>query len=158
MNKEDVVVFTIFGEPQGKARPRVVRNRFTGNTVVYTTDKTKQYEAEVRNAFLRKAVSNTDGVKILTKPVFEISAVSVNITAYFGIPKSKSKKYRQMMLSGEIHPTKKPDCDNIAKIICDALNGYAYKDDAQIIKINVIKQYSDEAKVVVEISSWSDTK
>lgn len=148
------VIFTVYGEPQGKARPRVVRNRFTGNTVAYTTDKTKQYEADVRNAFLRKAVSNTDGVKILTKPVFEISAVSVNITAYFGIPKSKSKKQRQMMLSGEIAPVKKPDCDNIAKIICDALNGYAYKDDAQIVKINVIKKYSEEARVVVEISSW----
>ena len=34
------------------------------------------------------------------------------------------------MFKGEMLPTKKPDVDNIIKIILDSLNGLAYKDDA----------------------------
>lgn len=56
------------------------------------------------------------------------------------------------MLQGKILPTKKPDCDNIAKIICDALNGVAYDDDKQIVALKVTKIYSDEPRVIVWIS------
>ena len=42
--------------------------------------------------------------------------------------------------------------DNIGKIICDALNGIAYRDDAQIVDALVRKFYSDTPRVIVEIS------
>lgn len=48
----------------------------------------------------------------------------------------------------EIMPTKKPDCDNVAKMICDALNGLAYKDDAQIVNLNVLKAYTSDVPFV----------
>lgn len=51
-----------------------------------------------------------------------------------------------------IRPTKKPDMDNIIKIIADALNGIAYYDDSQIVDTAVRKFYSDEPRVVVKIS------
>ena len=46
---------------------------------------------------------------------------------------------------------KKPDCDNIAKIILDSLNGIAFKDDNQVSKLEVNKVYGTEDKVEVEI-------
>lgn len=55
------------------------------------------------------------------------------------------------MQDGYIRPTKKPDCDNIAKIICDALNGIAYYDDSQIVKIEVDKVYNETPGVDVVI-------
>ena len=55
------------------------------------------------------------------------------------------------MLSGEIKPTKKPDADNIVKIICDALNNIAYKDDTQVVDLQVKKIYGGTEKVIVEI-------
>ena len=55
------------------------------------------------------------------------------------------------MLANLILPTKKPDCDNIAKIVLDALNQIAYKDDSQVIELSVRKQYASEAKVSVHI-------
>ena len=55
------------------------------------------------------------------------------------------------MLSGIIKPTKKPDIDNIAKIICDGLNGVAYKDDSQIIYLAVIKRYAEKGCVRVKL-------
>jgi len=39
----------------------------------------------------------------------------------------------------------------VLKIIADALNGIAYKDDSQIVKADITKIYSDEPKVEVEI-------
>ena len=57
------------------------------------------------------------------------------VTAFFEPPKSISKKKRAEMLEGKIWPAKKPDSDNIAKVVLDALNGIAYHDDTQIIKL-----------------------
>ena len=50
-----------------------------------------------------------------------------------------------------IKPTKKPDADNIVKIICDALNGVAYKDDTQVVELDFKKVYGEFEKVIVEI-------
>ncbi len=79
----------------------------------------------------------------------------MEIYAYFSIPKNVSKKKREQMLSGDIRPTKKPDMDNIVKIIADALNRIAYKDDAQIVDTIVRKYYSDSphVKVFIEIAT-----
>ena len=56
------------------------------------------------------------------------------------------------MIDRLIRPTRKPDFDNIGKVICDALNGIAYRDDAQIVDALVRKFYSDIPRVIVEIS------
>ena len=52
--------------------------------------------------------------------------LDMRIKAYYRIPKSASKKKRAAMLAGEIRPTKKPDMDNVVKIIADSLNNLAY--------------------------------
>ena len=56
------------------------------------------------------------------------------------------------MIDRLIRPIRKPDWDNVGKIICDALNGIAYRDDAQIVDALVRKFYSDTPRVIVEIS------
>ena len=56
------------------------------------------------------------------------------------------------MITDEIKPTKKPDADNIAKAVCDALNGIAYKDDSQVVDLTVRKYYSKFPRVQVFIS------
>ena len=59
------------------------------------------------------------------------------------------------MISGALLPAKKPDLDNVAKIVCDALNGVAYKDDAQVVKLTVHKRYSERPEVAVEIEAYA---
>ena len=132
--------FRIPGKPQGKARHRLTR---TGHS--YTPQKTVDYENLVKECY-----------ELANGEWFAIEPLQMEITAYYGIPKSTSKKDRERMLSGELFPTKKPDADNIAKIICDALNKVAYKDDSQIIKLIVNKKYADEPKVIVEIEACYD--
>ena len=127
--------FTIFAEPTGKARPRVTAHG------TYTPKKTKDYEKLVQWEY-RKQGGRDYGEKQL----------QVEITANFQIPKSKPKNKRIEMLAGQVRPTKKPDCDNIAKAILDALNGIAYHDDSQVVTLAVEKWYvPDEPCVIVTI-------
>ena len=55
------------------------------------------------------------------------------------------------MLKGLIKPTKKPDLDNISKVICDAIShqGGIWHDDSQIASEMLSKYYSDKPRVEV---------
>ena len=68
--------------------------------------------------------------------------VTLRIVARFLPPQSTSKKKRLEMLEGKILPLKKPDMDNIVKVVADALNGVAYHDDTQIVLVQAKKVYS----------------
>lgn len=126
----------IEGEPIGKARPRVC------NGHAFTPQKTADYEELVKLCF--KTQNKAD--YCLT------GAVSVEIKAYFGVPKSDSKEVFDKKIVGKIKPTKKPDIDNVAKIILDALNGLAFADDKQVVELNVKKAYSLNPRVEVTVS------
>lgn len=131
------VKFTILGEPTGKQRPRVTRAG-----VAYTPKDTVQYENLVRVEYRRQCNDYRFP---------DDSPLDLRITAYYGIPKSASKKKRQQMADFQIRPLKKSDWDNIGKIIADSLNEVAYKDDVQIVDAQVRKFYSDRPRVVVTI-------
>ena len=133
-----VIRFTVPGEPTGKGRPRVFKANGVSRAV--TPQKTLSYENLVK-----WIVSELMQVKQLT------GEVEAEIKAYYAIPKSMTKKNRQLIEEGKLHPTKKPDLDNVAKIILDALNGIAYKDDSQVVRLHVEKEYADDNKPRVEV-------
>ncbi|MBR2744992.1 MAG: RusA family crossover junction endodeoxyribonuclease [Clostridia bacterium] len=132
--------FEVPGKIVGKGRPRL--NTYTGS--VYTPTKTKDYETLVEQYFLLKYPR--------FKP-FE-GRVQVDISAFFEVPKSAKKSEKELMLENKINPTKKPDIDNIVKIILDAMNGIAFKDDIQITKLSVEKTYSEKESIKVKISEY----
>ena len=135
------MIFEILGEPMGKQRPKFAR---IGNfTRTYTPKETVNYENLVKLSY-----QNFGGEHFGSVPL------KVQITAKFPIPKSFSKKKHEMAADGELRPTTKPDCDNIAKIICDALNGIAYDDDKQIVELLVVKEYTERPRVIVEIKKF----
>lgn len=129
--------FTVYGTPQPKGRPRF--NRRTGTA--YTPKETQVYETQVKASFLLKYPHH----KVLDVPV------AVYIDAYFEPAKATAKRVREQMYVGKIRPVKKPDADNIIKAICDALNGIAYVDDAQVVCVSCRKLYSDKARCEVTI-------
>jgi Holliday junction resolvase RusA-like endonuclease len=51
---------------------------------------------------------------------------------------------------------KKPDVDNIAKSILDALNGTAYDDDKRVVALTIYKEYADIARVNVMLGELND--
>jgi len=131
--------FTVPGPPQGKGRPRFTR---TGHA--FTPAKTAEYERQIRQAYQQ-------GFKAGEWPAPADVPLKITILASFSIPASDSKRKRMMKLQRKMWPTKKPDWDNIGKVICDALNGLAYRDDSQIVDGRVIKVYGEQPKVTVII-------
>ncbi len=132
--------FEVIGDIKGKARPRV--NTYTGQA--YTPAPTKDYETLVKQYFKIKY------------PRYEQleGRISVKIIAYFKIPKNATKKEKNLIEEGLLSPTKKPDIDNIVKIILDSMNKMAFKDDNQITKIEVQKVYGEEEKVYIRIEEY----
>lgn len=82
--------------------------------------------------------------------------LKVTIDVYFTVPKSFPKRKKELALQGKIRPTVKPDWDNIAKNICDALNGITYPDDKAIVSGFVNKYYSEYDYVNVTIGACNE--
>ena len=144
-----MIYFKLNSEPVGKGRPRVTARRGKGNDSAvwahaYTPKKTRQFEEEVRFEFM----ANTSE----RMPVYEKDVPLVmKCTFAFAVPKSYTKKKRAACLSGELMHTHKPDADNVAKAVADALSGYAFADDSQIVEMILEKIYAEESYVEVTI-------
>lgn len=133
--------FEVFGEIKGKDRPRV--NTYSGS--IYTPNKTKDYENLIRQYFQVKY----PGFKQLE------GRISVKIEAYFKVPKRITKKELAQIEGKTLSPIKKPDIDNIVKIILDAMNKVLFKDDNQITKLEVEKFYTtDEERVYIKFEEY----
>ncbi|EMQ1355238.1 RusA family crossover junction endodeoxyribonuclease [Clostridioides difficile] len=133
------VNFVIDGEPVGKERPRF--NLATKRT--YTPNKTKNYEDYIKYMYQSKV-----------KHCFE-GYIKMTLRCYYSIAKSNSKKVKEQKRNNVLRPSKKPDIDNVVKIIADSLNEIAYKDDTQIVEVVASKYFSDEPRVEVILEDIS---
>lgn len=131
-----MIRFEILGQPIAKQRPRVTRSG-----IAYTPSKTVNYEAVVKYTYQSK----------YPQQGLILGRIEASITAVFPVPKSYSKKKTAELLSGRNNYDKKPDCDNLAKIILDSLNGLAYHDDSQVTVLHINKEYGTQPKVIVEL-------
>ena len=132
------VRFTVLGEPCGKGRPRFSAK--SGRA--FTPKRTVNYETLVRTEY----VAQCKGFRFPDEAMLDM-----RILAYYSIPKSGIKKEREKKLENVVRPTKKPDIDNVVKMVADALNQVAYKDDTQIVDCQVRKFYSERSRVEVLI-------
>lgn len=105
-------------EVVGKQRARTVRAN--GVTRSYTPRKTAGFERAIRDAWIDKVGLGWSG---FTGPVL------VNITYGRELAKSNPKYWAGREDTG------KPDLDNVAKSVLDALNGVAFADDSQVVQI-----------------------
>ena len=150
--------FEVLGEPFGKQnmQPIVVG----GHARAFLPKKSAEYMTEVVHS-LQLTLQDYEGSGIIFPPN---TPVKVNIFAFMGIPKSHYKFYKKLnkwaydkvgsdMLEGKVRPTKKPDCDNLSKIICDGITkvGNVWGEDSQVVEEHLYKYYGETPKVVVEV-------
>lgn len=138
------VKFTVPGKPMGKQRARTFWNAKLGRMQSITPKETASYEGDIKIFY-----QNGCGGAVFDRGV----PLAIEIAAFFEPVKSESKKRTNLMLAGKIRHIKKPDVDNIAKVVMDALNGLAWHDDSQIVSLSAYKAYAENAELVVTIRS-----
>ena len=131
--------FSVEGDPVAKGRPKFSSRG--GFVKTYTPKKTVTYEHLVREEAV-KAIGSSEPLE---------TPVGVFIYIRLPIPKSYPKKRREACLNGFEKPCKKPDLDNLAKSVMDAMNGVVFKDDSQIVSLHCKKVYADFAGVDIAI-------
>lgn len=136
------LAFTVPGPVRGKGRPRIVK--IGGFSRMKADEQTASYENLVTLA-ARQAMGSA--------PPLE-GPVCVALTARFVPAASASRRAQAAMLSGEVPPSKKPDLDNIVKVL-DALNGVAFRDDAQIVSVFARKIYSEAPGLDIVIRPYA---
>ena len=117
--------FEYYGPVMGQARPR-----FTRAGRIYDPLAMKRHKAEIAAAYLEQVGVKYEG------------ALEVSVHAYKPLPKRTPKRVTRKPW------TAKPDADNIGKAVLDALNGVAWADDAQVVRLEVVKH--DRTRNVAE--------
>ena len=134
--------FTIPGKPQAKQRPRM--NRKTGR--VYTQKATRDYEKFV-GAHAEDAIFDLE----MGIPSDFWGCNGGVIPSGVGWKRRASYK---VTLKLYFPDKRRRDIDNVAKAICDGMNGVVYDDDSQIKEL-VIRREMDRgrprAEVIVEV-------
>jgi Holliday junction resolvase RusA-like endonuclease len=125
--------FVVYGEPVGKARARVFKDK-AGNIRAVTPTKTRKWEDSIK----LQAIAALGGKPLLDQSIF------LHVTFIRSFPKSMSKKKRI-----EAQPTTKPDLDNYIKAVKDALRGIVWRDDSLICSLSAIKCYGDPPRVEI---------
>ncbi len=126
------IVFEVPGEVRGKGRPR-----FTKYGHTYTDKKTVDYEKAIKNAYLRLS------------SYVSLKSIRISIYVCFAPNRSDTKKNRAIKLSNKKAPRKKPDIDNVIKVVLDSLNKTAYQDDTQVNEVHVERHFAEEEKLII---------
>ena len=148
MAKSQAIKITIPLDPVAKARARIA---FTNGKVrSYTPTKTQEAEAlivtyleEYRGKCFDHRLEEHQG-KYLKRPI------PVKLTVVFYRVKSKWLK------KWETLPFRRPDLDNMGKLICDAINGLLVADDAQITTLNLKKRWAENSIGCIDIRLEED--
>jgi Holliday junction resolvase RusA-like endonuclease len=135
-----MIEFTIPGDAVPWARAGK-RGPHTGapNKIAFTPAKQRSYAGTIK-LFCQNAMRGAPAIE---------GPIELSVVATYIWPKSMSPKKRQ--LPGAQWKTSRPDYDNLGKIVCDALNTVAWRDDAQVVAGFVWKRYGELASLAVRI-------
>jgi Holliday junction resolvase RusA-like endonuclease len=133
-----MIQFTVYGQPVAQGRPRF--SSHGGFTRAYDPKKSKDFKEYVKLV----AADHRPGTLLDGPLKLEVKVFKENL-------KSFSKKKAAAAESGELRPLTKPDVDNYVKGIKDALKSIIWKDDSQVVELNVSKWYSEVPRVEITV-------
>lgn len=121
---------TIYMEPVGKARPRVTIKK--GRVMTYTPQKTAFAENLIRAEVMK------------LKEFYEAHVPLTVIATFFRTPPKHLAK-------GITKPVTRPDWDNYAKTLFDALEKFVYANDSQITTAVIKKRFGSPPRIELMI-------
>lgn len=127
------VSFTLRCVPTAQQRPRHMRT-ITGRDLTYKSGRQEANERTLEAMLMPHApVAPMEG------------GVELRFTAIMPLPSSESEKRKEAMLRGEIGHTVKPDLDNLAKQLKDAMSRLRFwHDDRQVVRLICEKTYGND--------------
>lgn len=147
-----MIRFTIPSKPAGQPRDKIGVRRLKGGGsrgCSFKSAKAHTLEQDV----LAFAAPAAPAVRLE-------GAVRVVIQARMPIPAGWPAWRQEAALAGMIRPTSRPDADNIAKLVLDALNrsGRFWRDDAQVVELVATKWYAAQPETVVEVHAADEVR
>lgn len=124
--------FQIPGKPRVQKQTMISRGRFYDPSY-----KDRLYIQEVANQYRPSQILQ--------------AATVMDLTFFRPIPKSASKALTQKMLDHVVLPTTRPDVDNYAYLVTNALKEIFYSDDSLVTDLNIRKRYSETPCTLVKI-------
>lgn len=101
-----------------------VRSKETGRVVIIHHKDKKQESDEKK----------LQALMLEHRPACPIQGpIKLGVKAFFEVPKSKPKWFREAARLGEIQPETKPDLDNVLKHVKDCATGIFWEDDKQVV-------------------------
>jgi len=110
---------------------------------MFTPQKTVAYEGFIA---LQAQMAMVEAGRALIE-----GPVAVRLFIACQVPESWSGKKKRMALADEVLPTSKPDTDNVVKAVFDACNTVVWRDDVQVVDLDLKKRYREQPGVYVEI-------
>lgn len=136
----EVTSFTLRldGKPQGKPRAR-----FRPGQKPYPDRKQKLAEGEIRRVW-----QEAGSPRLIDGPL--------RLDVWLYVSRSTSHFRQNGSLSAEgsrcPYPHKqKPDADNALKLVCDALNGLAWRDDVRFVDMHCSRRWSDWPGTTIDV-------
>lgn len=125
----------VYGFPIAQGRPRAFKMRGTEQIRVYDPAKSRSWKQDVKVQVLQKMAFASDGL------------VEGPLEVYLGFKMPKPKSARKK----DVYPAKRPDLENLAKAVFDAMENVVYRDDAQIVRAVLEKDYDPQPGVVIRV-------
>lgn len=139
MKKEaGFVAFSVPGEPVAFARARLNGKRH------FTPSAQRAYMGSV-GLFAARAMAGADP--------FE-GPLEVQVRAVYSHPASWSEKKKASVR----WRVSKPDCDNVGKLVLDAMNSIVFRDDAQVADLRIQKAYGSFSGLWVSVQQLKEAR
>lgn len=122
-----IISFEVEAKAIAKERPRKGRHGF------YTPVRTANFEKLIKLEAMKHFKDPFEGPIALGIEIF----IKSSAKSLYGKPK-----------------TTRPDADNYLKAISDSLNGVAYKDDAQVFKMEISKYWADKDYILIQVEEF----
>lgn len=146
--KRQSISFTVHGRayPKGSMRAFNVKGKKFPVLTSMTGKNLKTWEQTIRGE-LQLVMSQTPKSTLMA--MFD-APIAVGIRFHMPRPKKPKKKQTK-------YPTTQPDVDKLARAAVDALSGIVFKDDAQVVALQVRKVYAElGAKAEIVVESWGE--
>jgi Holliday junction resolvase RusA-like endonuclease len=132
--------FRIFGKPIPQKQTCISKGRFYDPSSLNKKDLQKQFVEAMER----------EGKPPLKGPV------KVTMIFTFAPADYISQKKKDKMCAGKIHHIKKPDIDNLAYLVTNAMKKIVYEDDSQIVNLTLTKCYGEWNNTFIAVTELDE--